>query len=71
MASQHAKWLKVTKDLPWRYDIASLNYILTSYAWQQDHNGFTHQDPGFLNHIVTKKSDTVRIYLPPDTNTLI
>lgn len=71
MASQHAKWLKVVKDLPWRSDIASLNYILTSYAWQQDHNGFTHQDPGFLNHIVTKKSDTVRIYLPPDTNTLI
>ncbi len=71
MVSQHAKWLKVTKDLPWRSDIASLNYILTSYAWQQDHNGFTHQDPGFLNHIVTKKADTVRIYLPPDTNTLI
>ena len=71
MASQHAKWLKVTKDLPWRQDIASLNYILTSYAWQQDHNGFTHQDPGFLNHIVTKKSETVRIYLPPDTNTLV
>lgn len=71
MASQHAKWLKVVKDLPWRSNIASLNYILTSYAWQQDHNGFTHQDPGFLNHIVTKKSDTVRIYLPPDTNTLI
>ncbi len=71
MASQHAKWLKVTKDLPWRQDISSLNYILTSYAWQQDHNGFTHQDPGFLNHIVTKKSETVRIYLPPDTNTLV
>ena len=71
MASQHAKWLKVVQDLPWRSDIASLNYILTSYAWQQDHNGFTHQDPGFLNHIVTKKADTVRIYLPPDTNTLI
>ena len=71
MASQHAKWLKVTKDLPWRRDIASLNYILASYVWQQDHNGFTHQDPGFLNHIVTKKADIVRIYLPPDTNTLI
>ena len=71
MASQHAKWLKVTKDLPWRRDISSLNYILSSYVWQQDHNGFTHQDPGFLNHIVTKKADTVRIYLPPDTNTLI
>ena len=71
MASQHAKWLKVTKELPWRAPIASLNYILTSYVWQQDHNGFTHQDPGFLNHLVTKKSDTVRIYLPPDTNTLL
>lgn len=71
MASQHAKWLKVTKGLPWRRDIASLNYVLSSYVWQQDHNGFTHQDPGFLNHIVTKKSDIVRIYLPPDTNTLI
>lgn len=71
MASQHAKWLKVTKNLPWRRDIASLNYILSSYVWQQDHNGFTHQDPGFLNHIVTKKADIVRIYLPPDTNTLI
>ena len=71
MASQHAKWLKVCRELPWRQDIASLNYILASYVWQQDHNGFTHQDPGFLNHLVTKKADTVRIYLPPDTNTLI
>ena len=71
MTSQHAKWLKVTKELPWRKEIASLNYVLSSYVWQQDHNGFTHQDPGFLNHIVTKKSDIVRIYLPPDTNTLI
>ena len=71
MASQHAKWLKVAKELPWRKEISSLNYILTSYVWQQDHNGFTHQDPGFLNHLVTKKADTVRIYLPPDTNTLI
>ena len=71
MASQHAKWLKVAKDLPWRRDISSLNFILSSYVWQQDHNGFTHQDPGFLNHIVTKKADIVRIYLPPDTNTLI
>ena len=71
MASQHAKWLKVTHDLPWRADIASLNYILTSYAWQQDHNGFTHQDPGFINHLVTKKADITRIYLPPDTNTLL
>lgn len=71
MASQHAKWLKVAKELPWRKEISSLNYILTSYVWQQDHNGFTHQDPGFLNHLVTKKADTIRIYLPPDTNTLI
>ena len=71
MASQHAKWLKVTKELPWRRPISSLNYILSSYVWQQDHNGFTHQDPGFLNHLVTKKADIVRIYLPPDTNTLI
>jgi len=71
MASQHAKWLKVCNDLPWRQDIASLNYILTSYAWQQDHNGFTHQDPGFINHLVTKKADITRIYLPFDTNTLI
>lgn len=71
MASQHAKWLKVAKDLPWRRDISSLNFLLSSYVWQQDHNGFTHQDPGFLNHIVTKKADIVRIYLPPDTNTLI
>ena len=71
MTSQHAKWLKVTSELPWRKPIASLNYILTSHIWQQDHNGFTHQDPGFLNHLVTKKSDIVRIYLPADTNCLI
>ena len=71
MTSQHAKWLKVCKELPWRKSIASLNYILTSYVWQQDHNGFTHQDPGFLNHLVTKKADIVRIYLPFDSNTLI
>lgn len=71
MVSQHAKWLKITKELPWRREIASLNFILSSYVWQQDHNGYTHQDPGFLNHIVTKKPDTARIYLPPDTNTLI
>ncbi len=71
MTSQHAKWLKVTKELPWRKPISSLNYILTSHVWQQDHNGFTHQDPGFLNHILTKKADTVRMYLPFDTNTLI
>ena len=71
MASQHAKWLKMCSELPWREDIASLNYILASYAWQQDHNGFTHQDPGFINHLVTKKADITRIYLPPDTNTLL
>ena len=71
MASQHAKWLKVTKELPWRKEISSLNYILTSHVWQQDHNGYTHQDPGFINHIITKKSDIVRIYLPFDANTLI
>lgn len=71
MTSQHAKWLKVTKDLDWRSDISSLNYILTSHVWQQDHNGFTHQDPGFLNHLVTKKADIVRMYLPPDANCLL
>ena len=71
MASQHAKWLKMAKELDFRYDIPSLNYILTSHIWQQDHNGFTHQDPGFLNHLVTKKADTVRIYLPFDANCLI
>ena len=71
MASQHAKWLKVTSKLKWRKDIASLNYILTSHCWQQDHNGFTHQDPGFLNHLVTKKADIVRMYLPPDANCLL
>ena len=71
MASQHAKWLKVSKQLPWRRSISSLNYVLTSHVWQQDHNGYTHQDPGFLNHLVTKKADTVRIYLPPDANCLL
>ena len=71
MVSQHAKWLKICNDLPWRKSISSLNIILTSHVWQQDHNGYTHQDPGFLNHIVTKKADVVRIYLPIDTNTLI
>ena len=71
MASQHAKWLKVCKQLPWRQKISSLNYVLTSHVWQQDHNGYTHQDPGFLNHLVTKKADIVRIYLPPDTNCLL
>ena len=71
MTSQHAKWLKVTKELPWRRPISSLNYVLTSHIWQQDHNGYTHQDPGFLNHLVTKKADIVRMYLPFDTNTLL
>ena len=71
MVSQHAKWLKVTKELSWRRPISSLNYVLTSHIWQQDHNGYTHQDPGFLNHLVTKKSDIVRMYLPPDTNCLL
>ena len=71
MASQHAKWLKVTRELAWRRPIASLNYVLTSHIWQQDHNGYTHQDPGFLNHLVTKKADIVRIYLPADTNMLL
>ena len=71
MFNQHAKWLKVTKELPWRRDLASLNYLLTSHVWQQDHNGFTHQDPGFLDHVVNKKADVVRVYLPPDANTLL
>jgi len=71
MASQHAKWLKVSKELPWRKDISSLNYILSSHIWQQDHNGYTHQDPGFLNHLNTKKADIVRMYFPVDANTLL
>ena len=71
MASQHAKWLKVTKQIPWREEIASLNFMLVSHVFQQDHNGYTHQDPGFLNHLVTKKADIVRMYLPPDTNCLL
>ena len=71
MASQHAKWIKVSKELPWRKEISSLNYILTSNVWQQDHNGYTHQDPGFIDHLVNKKADIVRIYLPPDSNCLL
>ena len=71
MAAQHAKWLKVCNQLPWRQDIASLNLVLTSNVWQQDHNGFTHQDPGFLDHIANKKADVVRMYLPPDANCLL
>jgi xylulose-5-phosphate/fructose-6-phosphate phosphoketolase len=69
MVNQHAKWLKVTRELPWRKPIASLNYLLTSHVWRQDHNGFSHQDPGFIDHIAKKKADIVRIYLPPDSNT--
>lgn len=71
MFSQHAKWLKVTAELPWRRPIASLNYLLASHVWQQDHNGFTHQDPGFLDHVINKKADIVRVYLPPDANCLL
>jgi xylulose-5-phosphate/fructose-6-phosphate phosphoketolase len=71
MFSQHAKWLKVTLELPWRRRIASLNYLLASHVWQQDHNGFTHQDPGFLDHVVNKKADIVRVYLPADANCLL
>ncbi|MGW0227223.1 phosphoketolase family protein [Actinopolymorpha singaporensis] len=71
MVNQHAKWLKVTRQIPWRAPIASLNYLLSSHVWRQDHNGFSHQDPGFLDHVVNKKAEIVRIYLPPDTNTLL
>jgi xylulose-5-phosphate/fructose-6-phosphate phosphoketolase len=71
MFNQHAKWLKVTRDLEWRRPIASLNYLLTSHVWRQDHNGFTHQDPGFIDHVVNKKADVVRVYLPPDANCLL
>jgi xylulose-5-phosphate/fructose-6-phosphate phosphoketolase len=71
MFNQHAKWLKVTAELPWRRKIASLNYLLASHVWQQDHNGFTHQDPGFIDHVVNKKADIVRVYLPPDANCLL
>jgi xylulose-5-phosphate/fructose-6-phosphate phosphoketolase len=71
MFNQHAKWLKVTNGLPWRRKIASLNYLLSSHVWRQDHNGFTHQDPGFLDHVVNKKAEVVRVYLPPDANCLL
>ncbi|MGH9773908.1 MAG: phosphoketolase family protein [Candidatus Acidiferrales bacterium] len=71
MFNQHAKWLKVAGQIPWRRPIASLNYLLTSHVWRQDHNGFTHQDPGFIDHVVNKKADIVRVYLPPDANTLL
>ncbi|HKF28282.1 MAG TPA: phosphoketolase family protein, partial [Candidatus Binataceae bacterium] len=71
MFNQHAKWLKVTRDLPWRAPIASLNYLLSSHVWRQDHNGFSHQDPGFIDHAVNKKPQVIRVYLPPDANTLL
>ncbi|MBI4610834.1 MAG: phosphoketolase family protein [Candidatus Rokubacteria bacterium] len=71
MFNQHAKWLKVTRGLPWRRPIASLTYLLTSHVWRQDHNGFSHQDPGFIDHVVNKKAEVVRVYLPPDANTLL
>ncbi len=71
MFNQHAKWLKVTRHIPWRPPIASLNYLLTSHVWRQDHNGFSHQDPGFIDHVVNKKAEVVRVYLPPDANTLL
>ncbi|HEV2140441.1 MAG TPA: phosphoketolase family protein [Candidatus Dormibacteraeota bacterium] len=71
MFNQHAKWLKVTRAIPWRRPIASLNYLLTSHVWRQDHNGFTHQDPGFIDHVMNKKAEVIRVYLAPDTNTLL
>jgi len=71
MFNQHAKWLKVTRHIPWRRPIASLNYLLSSLVWRQDHNGFSHQDPGFIDHVVNKKAEVIRVYLPPDTNTLL
>ena len=71
MMNQHAKWLKVTRDIPWRRPIASLNYLLSSHVWRQDHNGFSHQDPGFIDHVVNKKAEIVRVYLPPDANCLL
>ncbi|GAD27530.1 phosphoketolase [Gluconobacter thailandicus F149-1 = NBRC 100600] len=71
MVNQHAKWLKTAKEVPWRRPIASLNYLLTSHVWRQDHNGFSHQDPGFIDHVINKKADIARVYLPPDANTLL
>ena len=71
MFNQHAKWLKVANEIPWRRPIASLNYLLTSHVWRQDHNGFSHQDPGFIDHVVNKKAEVIRVYLPPDANTLL
>jgi xylulose-5-phosphate/fructose-6-phosphate phosphoketolase len=71
MFNQHAKWLKTTRHIPWRRPVASLNYLLTSHVWRQDHNGFSHQDPGFIDHVINKKAEVVRVYLPPDANTLL
>jgi xylulose-5-phosphate/fructose-6-phosphate phosphoketolase len=71
MFNQHAKWLKVTRDIPWRRPVASLNYLLSSHVWRQDHNGFSHQDPGFIDHVVNKKAEIIRVYLPPDANCLL
>jgi xylulose-5-phosphate/fructose-6-phosphate phosphoketolase len=71
MFNQHAKWLKMTREIPWRRPIASLNYLLTSHVWRQDHNGFSHQDPGFIDHVVNKKAEVIRVFLPPDANTLL
>jgi xylulose-5-phosphate/fructose-6-phosphate phosphoketolase len=71
MFNQHAKWLKTTRDIPWRRPIASLNYLLSSHVWRQDHNGFSHQDPGFIDHVVNKKAEVIRVYLPPDANCLL
>ena len=71
MFNQHAKWLKVTRDIEWRRPIASLNYLLSSHVWRQDHNGFSHQDPGFIDHVVNKRAEIVRVYLPPDANCLL
>ena len=71
MFNQHAKWLKTTREIPWRRPIASLNYLLSSHVWRQDHNGFSHQDPGFIDHVVNKKAEVVRVYLPPDANSLL
>jgi xylulose-5-phosphate/fructose-6-phosphate phosphoketolase len=71
MFNQHAKWLNTSRQLPWRQPIASLNYLLSSHVWRQDHNGFSHQDPGFIDHVVNKKAEVIRVYLPPDANTLV
>jgi xylulose-5-phosphate/fructose-6-phosphate phosphoketolase len=71
MFNQHAKWLKVTRELPWRRPVASLNILLTSHVWRQDHNGFSHQDPGFIDHVANKRAEIIRVYLPPDANTLL